>query len=72
MGNWNPALYLRFAEERTQPAIDLLARVAVAQPRRVVDVGCGPGNSTALLRARWPDAEVIGFDNSPDMIAAAS
>ena len=72
MGNWNPDLYLRFAEERTQPAIDLLARVAVAQPRRVVDVGCGPGNSTALLRARWPDAEVIGFDNSPDMIAAAS
>ncbi len=71
MPNWDANLYLRFAEERTRPAIDLLARIAVAEPRRVVDIGCGPGNSTALLRQRWPNADVIGLDNAPEMIAAA-
>ena len=71
MPNWDADLYLRFAEERTRPAIDLLARVAVENPRRVVDVGCGPGNSTALLRARWPAAEIVGVDSSPAMIATA-
>ena len=72
MSQWDAKLYLRFAEERTQPAIDLLARIAVEQPCRVVDVGCGPGNSTALLRVRWPSADLIGLDNSPEMIAAAA
>lgn len=72
MPAWDANLYLRFAEERTQPAIDLLTRIAVKRPLRVVDVGCGPGNSTALLRARWPDAEIIGLDNSQDMIAEAA
>ncbi|MCI0683088.1 MAG: trans-aconitate 2-methyltransferase [Gemmataceae bacterium] len=72
MPNWDADLYLRFAEERTQPAIDLLARVAVAAPRRVIDLGCGPGNSTALLRQRWPDAQIIGLDNSEEMITAAA
>ena len=50
MPTWDADLYLRFANERTQPAIDLLARVALAAPARVIDLGCGPGNSTALLR----------------------
>jgi trans-aconitate 2-methyltransferase len=71
MPTWDADLYLRFADERTQPAIDLLARVALAAPARVIDLGCGPGNSTALLRARWPAAAVIGLDSSPQMLAAA-
>lgn len=71
MTTWNPQLYLQFGSERTQPSIDLANRIAIAQPQRVVDVGCGPGNSTAVLRQRWPDAEVMGFDSSPEMIAAA-
>jgi len=72
MPTWDADLYLRFSEERTQPAVDLLARIAIERPGRVVDVGCSPGNSTALLRARWPDADIVGLDNSPDMIAAAA
>jgi trans-aconitate 2-methyltransferase len=71
MPTWDADLYLRFANERTQPAIDLLARVTLAAPARVIDLGCGPGNSTALLRARWPAAAVTGLDSSPQMIAAA-
>lgn len=72
MTTWNPHLYMQFGNERTQPSIDLANRVAVARPQRVVDVGCGPGNSTAVLRQRWPDTEIVGFDSSPEMIAAAT
>jgi trans-aconitate 2-methyltransferase len=68
---WDPSRYLRYADQRTRPAHDLVARIFVAAPARVVDLGCGPGNSTRVLRERWPDARVIGVDNSPDMIAAA-
>lgn len=72
MASWNPGLYLQFGAERTRPAADLAARVAVAEPRRVIDLGCGPGNSTAVLRARWPSAEVLGLDGDAAMLAAAA
>jgi trans-aconitate 2-methyltransferase len=68
---WDPKTYLAFGAERTRPAADLLARVPLEQPRRVADLGCGPGNSTALLRARWPDAEIDAIDFAPEMLADA-
>jgi trans-aconitate 2-methyltransferase len=71
MPQWDADQYLRFGNERTQAAVDLLARVAVRTPRTVVDLGCGPGNSTELLHQRWPDADIIGVDSSPAMIDAA-
>ncbi|MGA2738648.1 MAG: methyltransferase domain-containing protein [Bryobacteraceae bacterium] len=71
MSSWNPSQYLKFAEERTQPCRDLAARVSVANVRRVIDLGCGPGNSTAVLRDRWPDAEFTGLDSSAEMIERA-
>jgi trans-aconitate 2-methyltransferase len=69
--SWDPDLYLRFAGDRERPFADLLARVAVGQPERVVDLGCGPGNATATLAGRWPAAEVLGIDSDPAMIEAA-
>lgn len=68
---WDPAQYAKFAGERGRPFVDLLARVGATAPRRVVDLGCGPGNLTSLLKARWPDADVEGIDSSPEMIASA-
>jgi trans-aconitate 2-methyltransferase len=68
--DWDTALYLKFEEERTQPARDLIARLP-AGARHIVDLGCGPGTSTALLAARYPGAEIIGLDNSNEMLAAA-
>ncbi|WP_030059864.1 MULTISPECIES: methyltransferase domain-containing protein [Streptomyces] len=71
---WDPAQYLRFADERTRPLRDLLARVPDLPHRggeRILDIGCGPGNSTAVLRERWPDARITGVDNSAPMLATA-
>ena len=68
---WDPGQYLRFADERTRPAWDLVARIELAAPRRLVDLGCGPGNSTAVLRQRWPEAEVLGIDTSAELLEAA-
>ena len=68
---WDPAQYLRFADERLRPALDLLAQVPLDAPARVVDLGCGAGNVTAILRQRFPDAEVAGVDGSVDMLAKA-
>ena len=71
MSDWNPELYRRFEDERTRPARDLLARVALQDPKRVFDLGCGPGNSTELLAERFPGADIIGTDNSERMLIEA-
>jgi len=68
---WNPAQYLRFAGERLRPALDLLARIPLDNPRTIVDLGCGAGNVTALLGKRWPYARIIGVDASADMLREA-
>ncbi len=70
MASWDQAQYLKFEAERTRPARELLARVRV-EATTAVDLGCGPGNSTALLCERWPSARVVGVDNSSDMLARA-
>jgi trans-aconitate 2-methyltransferase len=68
---WDPEQYGRYAGERSRPFDDLLARVFAEQPRRVVDLGCGPGTLTAQLLDRWSDALVEGVDSSQEMITAA-
>ncbi len=68
---WDPGQYQRFAGERGRAFFDLLARVQATDPGYVVDLGCGPGNLTATLAERWPGAEVVGVDSSPEMISAA-
>jgi trans-aconitate 2-methyltransferase len=68
---WDPDRYLTYADERGRPFVELIARVS-AQPATVVDLGCGPGNLTALLADRWPAARIVGVDSSPAMIAKAT
>jgi trans-aconitate 2-methyltransferase len=68
---WDPAAYLTFDDHRARPFHDLLARITARHPRRVVDLGCGPGNLTALLAARWPGAVVEALDSSAEMVEAA-
>lgn len=68
---WNPDVYLEFADHRGRPFFDLMSRVLAESPRRVVDLGCGPGNLTATLTRRWPDATIEAWDSSPEMVDAA-
>ncbi len=68
---WDPTQYNRFSTERSRPFYELLSRVRASAPSSVADIGCGPGELTAELAQRWPEAEVVGVDNSPEMIEAA-
>lgn len=71
MSKWDPTQYLAFGRERMQPALDLLARIPLEDPKTIVDLGCGPGNVTGALKARWPGAKVTGVDGSPEMLERA-
>lgn len=68
---WDPTTYLTFADHRGRPFHDLVGRIGADQPRRIVDLGCGPGNQTETLASRWPGAVVEGIDSSPEMVEAA-
>ncbi|MGW4489428.1 trans-aconitate 2-methyltransferase [Amycolatopsis sp. NPDC004368] len=68
---WDPAKYLDYADLRARPFYDLIARISADAPRRVVDLGCGPGNLTLDLGRRWPGAVLEALDSSPEMVAAA-
>ena len=71
MATWDPGQYLKFADHRLRPALDLMARIPPIAARRIYDLGCGPGNITRLLADRWPDAQVAGVDGSAEMLAKA-
>ncbi|MEJ7633803.1 methyltransferase domain-containing protein [Aeromicrobium sp.] len=71
MTTWDPARYLQFADQRSRPFVDLVGRVQ-GEPRTIVDLGCGPGHLTAVLRARWPEARIHGVDSSAEMIDEAT
>lgn len=71
MSDWNPEKYLQFKNQRTQPAKDLAARLLESSPGKIVDIGCGPGNSTAILKEMFPRAAVLGVDSSERMIDSA-
>ncbi|GGL34947.1 methyltransferase domain-containing protein [Phycicoccus endophyticus] len=69
--SWDPTAYGRYATERARPLADLLARVDAAEPRLVVDLGCGHGPATLALAERWPRARVVGVDAAEPMLDAA-
>jgi trans-aconitate 2-methyltransferase len=68
---WDPGKYLMFDDHRSRPFEELVARIRAESPRRVVDLGCGPGHLTETLAKRWPAAAIEAFDSSPEMVAAA-
>lgn len=71
MITWDSELYLRYELERTQPSIDLATRIPLEAPKEIIDLGCGPGNSTRVLWQRWPNARIVGLDSSPLVIERA-
>ena len=72
MPTWDPGQYARIGDERARPFIDLVNRIGASAPQVVVDLGCGNGPATMVLAERWPDARIIGVDNSEAMIEAAT
>ncbi len=68
---WDSKQYLLFERERTRPCLDLVHRLDLSSPGRIVDLGCGTGTSTAALRQRWPDAAITGVDRSASMLRVA-
>ncbi len=68
---WNVEHYLKFENERSRPALELLSRVELHNPLTIVDLGCGPGNSTEILANRYPNATILGVDSSERMIVKA-
>ncbi len=68
---WDQQQYLAFGGQRLRPALDLIARIPLKSPRSIVDLGCGAGNVTEALKARWPEARITGVDSSPEMLARA-
>lgn len=71
MSDWSSKQYLKFKDERTQPAFDLANRIALESPLKILDIGCGPGNSTMVLKDKFPNAYILGVDSSKDMIDSA-
>lgn len=71
MADWDSTQYLKFKTERTQPAIDLIHRIQLDSPHKILDIGCGPGNSTQVLASRFPNAKITGIDTSENMIHTA-
>lgn len=72
MATWDPASYLRFADERSRPFLELTQRIGAEDPATVVDLGCGPGQLTRVLADRWPNAQVVGLDSSAEMVERAA
>jgi trans-aconitate 2-methyltransferase len=71
MADWSSTQYLKFQKERTQPSIDLVCRIPIDRPEKIIDIGCGPGNSTRVLAKRFPHAQVVGVDCSANMLEKA-
>jgi trans-aconitate 2-methyltransferase len=71
MNDWNPDKYLVYKNERTQPAIDLIEKIQLNNPKDIIDIGCGPGNSTQILVNKYPNCNIIGLDSSKTMIEKA-
>ena len=69
--DWNPKLYLKYGNERLQPSLDLINRIESTNINKIIDVGCGPGNSTQVLHNRWPNSDIVGIDNSEAMLKEA-
>lgn len=70
MADWNSEQYTKFEKERTQPSVDLISRIEI-EPKTVLDIGCGPGNSTNRLHNAFPNAYILGVDSSDDMLKKA-
>jgi trans-aconitate 2-methyltransferase len=69
--SWSASQYVKFEDERTRPVRDLIAAIPTAEAARAVDLGCGPGDSTEVLMARYPMASITGIDSAEDMVRAA-